>query len=78
MPELADRQWGIFDRVWNGVHFQHNVPLDDIAEHVLEANTCWCKPTKKVWHCVCPDACGIIIGMLWVHNSLDGREDVQT
>ena len=42
----------------------HVVPVNDLREHVTDGLTCWCKPTLDD---------GVI-----VHNSMDGRELVET
>lgn len=45
----------------------HVVPLNDLREHDSHGD-CWCNPT-------CNDE-GIY--PLWIHNSMDGREDFET
>lgn len=43
----------------------HSVPVGDVREHLLDVDgLCWCEPT--VDH-ECPE-------LMYVHNSLDGRE----
>lgn len=43
----------------------HVIPLNDLREHTASAD-CWCKPTEDYeWP-------GI-----WVHHSMDGREDFE-
>lgn len=43
----------------------HIVPVNDLREHKLTPE-CWCRPTPDEEHDV------------WVHHSLDGREDFET
>lgn len=38
----------------------HSYPLDDLREHDVDGDNCWCRPTLN--------------GIVLVHNSLDGRE----
>lgn len=45
----------------------HVIPLNDLREHEINGN-CWCNPT-------CDDD---EIYMLWIHKSMDGREDFET
>lgn len=43
----------------------HIVPVDDLREHEA-SSTCWCRPSQDADE---PD--------LWIHNSLDGREEFE-
>jgi hypothetical protein len=43
----------------------HVIPLDDLREHTASVG-CWCKPTED---CEWPD--------VWVHHSMDRREDYE-
>jgi hypothetical protein len=44
----------------------HVVPVDDLREHDIR-NTCWCNPTQDEQE-----------PLLWVHHSMDGREQFET
>ena len=45
----------------------HIVPVNDLREHVIEPDvTCWCQPTLDEED------------NIWVHNSMDGREDYES
>lgn len=76
--DLASRPWAVYSSTWHdAVTFQQIVPQDDIKDHVLEAGTCWCQPVRKDWTQWSWWGDEIIVGMVWTHNSLDGREEVQ-
>lgn len=42
----------------------HIYPVDDLKEHEVEGDRCWCNPTED--------------GSTLVHKSMDGREDYET
>ena len=46
--------------------WKHIYPMNDLREHILEGRSCWCKPTLDEED------------LLVIHNSLDGREQVET
>lgn len=43
----------------------HVIPTDDLREHV-SLNTCWCRPTQD------DDE-----PLLWIHHSMDRREEYE-
>jgi hypothetical protein len=46
--------------------FAHVVPNDDLRDHDIDGDGCWCRPKPS------PEAPHILI-----HNSLDGREAIE-
>lgn len=46
----------------------HTYPLNDLKEHILEGDKCWCKPEDEEY----------FGNILRIHNSADGREDYET
>lgn len=59
------------DNRWMAVEYQslqyHVIPADDLREHE-PSGQCWCNPSEE-------DECGATV---YVHNSLDGREDYES
>ena len=45
---------------------RHVIPIDDLRDHE-SSQVCWCNPTEDE---ECPN--------LFVHHSMDGREDYET
>lgn len=44
----------------------HVIPIDDLREHISSAD-CWCKPAQDQ-----------SIDNIYIHNSMDGREQYET
>lgn len=50
----------------------HVIPKDDLREHWQSGENCWCKP--RVEH----QSTGVGYSTIVIHNSLDGREKIET
>ena len=58
----------VFWEIFSLSHSVHNIPANDLKEHVMDKDgTCWCHPKEDDEYVNC-----------WIHNSMDGRENYHT
>lgn len=62
ITEQSDAAW----HATNGGDTLHVVPIDDLREHPL-TSSCWCHPTEDE-----------VTANLWIHHSMDRREDYES